>query len=79
MTSFPPELHTQTLSYTSFPFLGSALGVGDCAYMCVYGGRGMRQVSPALPGNVFIFLDPSSSLLHDGVAPLLSPGPHGAF
>lgn len=47
--------------------------------MCVYGGRAMRQVSPALPGNVFIFLDPSSSLLHGGIAPLLSPGPHGAF
>lgn len=47
--------------------------------MCVYGGRGVRQVSPALPGNVFIFLDPSSSLLHGAVAPLLSPGPHGAF
>lgn len=41
--------------------------------------RVWKQVSHSLPGNMFIFLDPSSSLRRGGVSPLLSPGPHGAL
>lgn len=43
------------------------------------GGGGGYEKLPFLPGNVFIFLDPSSSLLRGGVSPLLSPGPPGAL
>lgn len=63
-------------------FISLCFPLAQCGvYVFVWvGGRGMKtSLSRSLPGNVFIFLDPSSSLLRGGVSPLLSPGPHGAL
>lgn len=55
----------------------SALGAGGLRLDVCLWGQG--DENKPLPGNVFILLAPSSSLLRGGVSPLLSPGPHGAF
>lgn len=80
----PRHTHIFSLPVFHLSFLYDLLLVRFCEFMCVLdgarGGAGVwKQVSRALPGNVFIFPDPSSSLLRAGVSPLLSPGPHGAL
>lgn len=66
------------LSFLLSFFLSFVFCVGF-VYLCLLGAGVWKQVSRSLPGNVFIFLDPSSSLLRGGISPLLSPGPRGAL
>lgn len=75
------SLTSKIFSHIFFSFCQSLFFFVSSVGLCVLvGGQGYENKSlPSLPGNVFIFPDPSSSLLRGGVSPLLSPGPRGAL